>query len=429
MFRMTVKCALLGSAISFATSALAAGPDFTTDVEVRGSLCVGFDCTFSEAFGFDTFRLKENNLRIHFNDTSSSGSFPTRDWRITINDTGNGGQSYFAITDADTGRNVLRVDANAPTNAMRVDSDGDLGLGTASPVVDVHSVDGNTPTLRLEQDQSNGFAAQTWDLAGNETNFFLRDVTNSSRLPFRVQPGAPTNTLFLRANGNVGMGVLDNGPATDLHLRASGETFVTFRMEAASASPNPVGDITYTDAGASGQFRFNIGDADDYEMSLDHDGVLELVSSQAFNFLRLTANGASPNTSADVTFTDGSGNGELRYNIVDGDGPEMALDADGNLQIDGTLTTGGPTCSSGCDRVFDEDYALLSIGEHADLMWANGHLPAVGPTLPGQPFNVTDKMGDMLNELEHAHIYIEQQQRLIDALNARVSMLESKFEE
>ncbi len=74
------------------------------DSIVQGSLCVGMDCVNNESFGFDTIRLKENNLRIKFQDTSNSGSFPTTDWQITINDSSNGGANYFAIDDIDGGR-------------------------------------------------------------------------------------------------------------------------------------------------------------------------------------------------------------------------------------------------------------------------------------------------------------------------------------
>ena len=49
---------------------------------VTGSLAVGFDAVNGESFGFDTFRMKENNLRMHFDDTSDPAtSFPSRDWR------------------------------------------------------------------------------------------------------------------------------------------------------------------------------------------------------------------------------------------------------------------------------------------------------------------------------------------------------------
>ncbi len=33
------------------------------DLIVDGSACIGFDCVNGESFGFDTLRLKENNLR------------------------------------------------------------------------------------------------------------------------------------------------------------------------------------------------------------------------------------------------------------------------------------------------------------------------------------------------------------------------------
>jgi hypothetical protein len=49
-------------------------------------------------------------------------------------------------------------------------------------------------------------------------------------------------------------------------------------------------------------------------------------------------------------------------------------------------------------------------------MWQNGHLPNIGPTPEDQPINVSDKLGRMLNELEKAHIYIDQLHRRLEAL-------------
>ena len=178
----------------------------TTDSEIQGSLGIGNDIPANYTYGFDTFVLAENNLRIYFNDTSNSGSFPGNDWRITANDSNNGGDNYFSIDDASAGRAIFRLDAGAPTNSLRVDSNGDVGIGTDNPVVEVHLRDGDSPTMRLEQDGSAGFGAQTWDIAGNETNFFVRDVTNGSALPFKIQPGADNNTLNIGSTGNVGIG-------------------------------------------------------------------------------------------------------------------------------------------------------------------------------------------------------------------------------
>src|SRR4030095_7226925 len=55
------------------------------------------------------------------------------------------------------------------------------------------------------------FVASTCVIAGNEANFFVRDVTSGSRLPFRIRPGAPTSSLDIAANGFVGVGTASPG--------------------------------------------------------------------------------------------------------------------------------------------------------------------------------------------------------------------------
>jgi len=183
----------------------AADQVFADDVIIQGSLCVGFDCVNGENFGFDTIRLKENNLRIKFEDTSV-GAFPTNDWQILVNESGSGGLSKFSIEDVTGARTPFTVEAGATTNSIYVDSTGRVGFRTSTPVLDLHVNTSNTPGQRLEQNNSGGFTAQTWDIAGNEANFFVRDVTSGSRLPFRIRPGAPTSSIDISADGDVGIG-------------------------------------------------------------------------------------------------------------------------------------------------------------------------------------------------------------------------------
>ena len=105
-----------------------------------GSLCVGFDGQNGEVFNLDTIRLKENNLRIHFEDTSATVGFPTNDWRIIINDSANGGASYFAIEDSTAGTIPLYIKAGAPNSALYVDDFGRIGLGTEDPMENLHVI-------------------------------------------------------------------------------------------------------------------------------------------------------------------------------------------------------------------------------------------------------------------------------------------------
>ena len=101
---------------------------------------------------------------------------------------------------------MFEVDAGAPANSLRVSSTGRVGIRTGTPVLDLHITTSDTPAHRLEQTNAGGFTAQTWDIAGNEANFFVRDVTGGSRLPFRIRPGAPTSSIDINASGNVGIG-------------------------------------------------------------------------------------------------------------------------------------------------------------------------------------------------------------------------------
>ena len=182
------------------------------DLIVQGSACVGLDCVNGEVFNFDTIRMKENNTRIAFHDTSTSAGFPTNDWIIRANSSASGGANFLAFVDGGTnedgsevGTIVFEVDAGAPANSLKVASTGKVGLRTASPVLDLHMNTSDTPAMRMEQNNTGGFTAQTWDVAGNEANFFVRDVTSGSRLPFRIRPGAPTSSLDISATGNVGV--------------------------------------------------------------------------------------------------------------------------------------------------------------------------------------------------------------------------------
>jgi len=200
------------------------------DVIISFSLCAGNDCVNGENFGFDTIRMKENNLRMHFDDTSTSASFPRNDWRLIANDSSNGGASYLAIEDSTAGRIPFRVEAGAPVNTLYVEADGDVGIKTANPVVDLHVVEGNTPTLRLEQDGSDGFTPQTYDIAANEANFFIRDVTNGSKLFFRSKPGAPEDSIFIAADGDIGLNT--DSPSAALHVvRSTGNAAEMLRVQ------------------------------------------------------------------------------------------------------------------------------------------------------------------------------------------------------
>ena len=360
---------------------------------IDGSLCVGNDCVSAESFGFDTIRIKENNLRFHFQDTSTAASFPTTDWRLIANDSANGGASYLGIEDATAGNIVFRVAGGASANSLVVDSQSDVGIGTATPALELQITDGDSPGIRLEQNGTSGFTPQTWDLAGNETNFFLRDATNGSTLPFRVQPGASSNSIFIESTDDVGIGT--SAPTASLHVRRTDGGADVLIEEASTTVGNSRIGLTVENNGTA---------------------QIALINNDTSN----------PAFQADWRFQNFQDN--FRVTKAGTGSAELTLDASGNLTVLGNIVSGGGgTCDPGpCDAVFDPTvYTVPSIEEHAAFMWANKRLPAVDPTLPGQPFNMTLKVTRMLNELEHAHIYIEELNEKLKAQSEEIAELKA----
>ena len=369
------------------TSISAADFVINDDLIVDGSACIGFDCVNGESFGFDTIRLKENNLRIKFDDTSVAASYPDNDWQLTANDSANGGAAKFSIDDISGNRTPFTVEANARSHSLYVDDGGRIGSRTSTPSVEIHTIDGDTPTLRLQQDGSSGFTPQTWDVAGNETNFFIRDVTNGSQLPFRIRPDAPTSSIFIDVDGDIGMGT--SSPAEALHVSNNGALNVQIENSSGSGGS---GFILIGNSGFSG--------------------------------------------SAGQVLQDG--NGDLRMRVIGGTASGITVEqGTGNVGINttaptGTLEVNGTIVVTGSgqvhpDYVFESDYELETIEEHAASMWKNKSLPAVGPGQYDEEGRAIIELGasrmSMLEELEKAHVYIEQINDEVKSLNDR---LESK---
>ena len=116
--------------------------------------------------------------------------------------------------------------------------------------------------------------------------------------------------------------------------------------------------------------------------------------------------------------------------------PANKLDIAGSMRVqEGNITvvegnisvTGGDFLDDGTtleapDYVFEEDYQLESIEEHAKFMWEEKHLPALQSAEElknGQTYRMAERREQILEELEKAHIYIEQ-------LNNKIKELQSE---
>jgi len=233
-------------------------------------------------------------------------------------------------------------------------------MQTNSPVVQMHAVDGNTPALRLEQDGSNGFATRIWDIAGNETNFFVRDVSNASALPFRIMAGAPGNALYLAPSGNVGLGT-DN-PSQKLHVEG-GNIF--------AVRDGPV-NFTLSDTADTGpDFRTQLA------------------------------------------------NGSVRFSYVGSGAVEMELLDTGDLRISGNYFANA-TQLNVPDYVFADDYDLRSLSEVRAFIEANSHLPEVpsAAMIAENGLDMTETQMTLLKKLEEitpvSYTHLRDQENVLD---------------
>jgi hypothetical protein len=263
------------------------------DVIVTGGLCAGFGCLTdgTEDFNFKTIKLKEDNDRLYFDDTSTTVGFPRNDWQIVITDTASGGGNYFAVGDITDGKTPFRIEAGARTNALYINSSGRVGIGTATPILNLHILSGDTPSVRLDQDASSGWTAQVWDIAGNESNFFVRDTTGGSKLPFRIQPGTPTNTLTLKSDGKVGIGTWSPAYMVEVDTTGANSAIVTKRTDGATNFMNAT--ASYAQFGAVTNHPVRILVDSTWRMMINSDGSLNMSNGAS-----LTAGGQWLNSSS-----------------------------------------------------------------------------------------------------------------------------------
>ncbi len=103
----------------------------------------------------------------------------------------------------------------------------------------------------------------------------------------------------------------------------------------------------------------------------------------------------------------------------------------GKLDVNGTIYQRGAQLHA--DYVFEDDYKLESIKEHAEFMWKNKHLKAVPKATVDEDGVEIVEVGShrkgIVEELEKAHIYIEQLHQKVEKQHKRNKLLEGNINE
>jgi Chaperone of endosialidase len=177
-----------------------------TENLIGRSACFSSDagCVNGEALGIIDVKMKGNIPLIRWERTGAGD----KSWDIDVDLGG------FRIAQVTDGRAPLLIADAAPTNSVRVDGFGRVGLGTSTPGENLHVVDSSDSSLRLQ------VGGQAWDLFTGSGSTALR-VFNATG------GGIP---LVIATGGDVGVG--PSLPSASLHVRRSNGTAQVFVEEA-----------------------------------------------------------------------------------------------------------------------------------------------------------------------------------------------------
>jgi hypothetical protein len=340
------------------------------DLSVKGNACIGASCTVDDAT-YPSLRIKAPQPNILFDDEFVEGGSTPHDWALFINPSS---AAEFSIADVGNQLIPFTIVGGAPTSSLYMASSGNLGLGTATPAKDIHAMSGNTPTLRLEQDGSGGLSPRTWDIGANNTELFVKDVTNSSSAPFRIKAGAPSDRLTIN---NVGVGVGTASPQASFHVNAGEVRF-------------PPG------AGAVGFTHFNL-------------------YSDGKNYIRGTTIIADNGGSVGIGTTSPSS----KLHVNGGD-----IRVSGGSFIDDGVTLNAP------DYVFEPSYSLMPLAELREFVSREKHLPNVpaAADIKKEGLNLSQFQMRLLEKIEELALYTLQQEEDVRSLRDENRELKARLE-
>ncbi len=218
---------------------------------------------------------------------------------------------------------IAGYDGSTTTTWISGLSNGFIGLGTNSPLEQLHISDPNDPMILIEDTSGDNQSAIRFKSPNREWVAGSYGGNNSFNISNHSAFG--TNDYFVIKNtGNIGIGT--SSPSRDLHIaKSTSNNTVRLQVENTSNTSGSHGVVSIYSTGSSGgdpYLHFKVDGGQNYSLGIDND--------QSDNF-KISANyGVGANDLMTITPAGNFGIGTTS--------PTQKLDVDGNIAVSGNLT-------------------------------------------------------------------------------------------